>query len=198
MKTRLTLATLMVWLAAALPAAAHDNSGMAGGLTSGLLHPVSGLDHLIAMVAVGLWGAQLGGRLRWLLPVVFPAVMAVGGALGARGMPLPGVETGIALSAVLLGGAVALAARPPVGLAVALTGAFAILHGHAHGAELPAAASPLGYGIGFVVATGLLHLTGIAVGTMHGWSPAGSRIVRGVGAAILLLGGFFLVSSLGG
>ena len=107
-------------LAAALPANAHQEAGLAGDLESGLLHPLTGPDHLVAMVAVGLWGAQLRGRLMWLLPVVFPVVMALGGVLGVRGIPLPGVEIGIALSGVLLGLAVLLAARPPAWAALVL------------------------------------------------------------------------------
>lgn len=183
--------------AAALPANAHQEAGLAGGLESGLLHPLTGPDHLVAMVAVGLWGAQLRGRLMWLLPVVFPVVMALGGVLGVRGVPLPGVEIGIALSGVLLGLAVLLAARPPAWAALLLTGIFAIFHGHAHGEELPEAANPLAYGIGFVAATGLLHLAGIAIGLLNEWRPAGPKLVRAAGAGVMAAGAFFLIRVLG-
>src|SRR5207237_10558291 len=118
------------------PALAHGIEGT-GGFLAGLSHPIFGPDHVVAMVAVGLWGAFLGAPAIWLLPIVFPLVMAAGGALGIIGLPLPAVETGIAASAVILGLMVALAARPPLWSAVALVGGFAIFHGYAHGKELP-------------------------------------------------------------
>jgi urease accessory protein len=176
------------------PALAHTEAGIAGGLLSGFLHPILGPDHVIAMVAVGLWGAFLGAPAIWLLPIVFPLVMALGGVLGVLGVPLPAVEVGIALSAVALGAMVAFAARPPLWVAAVLVGAFAIFHGHAHGAELPAAANPLAYGIGFVAATGLLHLTGIAFGLLVRW-PLGERAVRAGGGLIACAGLYFLVGA---
>ncbi|MBZ0249452.1 MAG: HupE/UreJ family protein, partial [Burkholderiales bacterium] len=141
-------------LLVALPAWAHEGGGQAAGFLSGMLHPVSGLDHVLAMVAVGLWGAQLGAPAIWLLPVAFPLVMAFGGFLGLMGVPVPGVEIGIALSAVLLGVMVATQSRPPLGVAIALVGFFAVFHGHAHGTELPVGASGLLYSVGFVIVTG--------------------------------------------
>ena len=140
--------TSMVVVATAMPALAHIQQGQAQGLVSGLLHPISGLDHVAAMVAVGIWGAQLGLPAIWLLPVVFPLVMAFGGFLGLINIPVPGVEYGIALSALLLGIAVALEARPSLWVAALLVGMFAIFHGHAHGAELPVGQSALMYSIG--------------------------------------------------
>jgi urease accessory protein len=181
---------------AAHPAFAHEQSGVAGGLASGLLHPLTGLDHLIAMVAVGIWGAQLGGAAIWVLPITFPMVMAVGGVLGVLKIPLPVPELVIALSALVLGGAVAFRLRVPFAAAAAIVAVFAIFHGHAHGAELPGSANPLAYGLGFVVATGLLHVCGITIGTLTKW-PAGERLIQGVGAVIAALGGYFLVMSLG-
>jgi urease accessory protein len=178
----------------ATPALAHTEVGVAGGLVSGFLHPLLGPDHVVAMVAVGLWGAFLGLPAMWVLPVVFPLVMACGGVLGVLGVPLPGVELGIALSAVALGAMVAFAARPPLWVAAVLVGAFAIFHGHAHGAELPGAANPLAYGLGFVVATGLLHLTGIAFGLLVRW-PLGMRAVRAGGGLIACAGLYFLVGT---
>jgi urease accessory protein len=130
----------------------------------------------------------------WLLPVVFPVVMAFGGLLGINGVPLPGVEIGIAASAVALGAVVALALRPPLWVAAVLVGAFAIFHGHAHGTELPQAANPLAYGVGFVVATGLLHLSGIALGLLARW-PAGLQAVRVGGALIACAGLYFLTGA---
>ena len=166
-------------------------AGAVGGFASGFTHPIFGWDHVVAMVAVGLWGAFLGAPAIWLLPVVFPLVMAGGGALGILGVPVPAVETGIAASAVVLGLLVAFAARPPLWLAAVVVGAFAIFHGHAHGTELPAAADPLTYAIGFVLATGLLHLLGIAFGLLVRW-PAGMIAVRAGGGAIALVGVAFL------
>jgi urease accessory protein len=178
------------------PAQAHAGAAtLAGGFLSGFLHPVLGWDHVIAMVAVGLWGAFLGTPAIWLLPVVFPAVMAFGGALGVAGVPLPGVETGIAASAIVLGGMIAAAARPPLWVAAVIVGAFAIFHGHAHGTELPQAANALAFSAGFVIATGLLHLGGITFGLLVRW-PQGRLAVRVAGGAIALGGLGFLTGLL--
>lgn len=182
-----------VLLAATLPAFAHSSASDAtGGFLAGFLHPVLGWDHVIAMVAVGLWGAFLGLPAIWVLPVVFPLVMAAGGALGVAGVPLPGVEVGIALSAVVLGAMVAAAARPPLAVAALIVGAFAIFHGHAHGTELPESANPVAFSLGFVIATGLLHVAGIAFGTLVRWN-AGRLAVRAAGGLIGVLGLGFLV-----
>lgn len=189
------LFTALALLLATAPAFAHTAEGVAGGFISGFLHPVAGWDHVVAMVAVGLWGAFLGRPAVWLLPVVFPMVMALGGALGVVGVPLPGVEVGIALSAIVLGGAVALAARPPLVVAALIVGVFAVFHGHAHGTELPQSASPVAYSLGFVIATGALHAAGIGFSLLTRWA-AGQWVVRGGGAAIAALGGFFLWQAL--
>jgi urease accessory protein len=182
---------LALLLLAPLPAWAHVQQGQAAGFLNGLRHPVSGLDHVLAMVAVGLWGAQLGAPAIWMLPVTFPLVMAFGGFLGLVGVPLPGVEVGVAASAILLGSMVAAKARPPLRLAALLVGFFAIFHGHAHGTELPAGQSGLLYSVGFVIATGLLHATGIAVGLIHTW-PWGRTALRSAGAAVAAAGVYFL------
>ncbi len=171
-------------------ALAHQ-SGMVGGFTSGLAHPILGWDHVIAMVAVGLWGAFLGMPAIWVLPVVFPLVMAFGGALGVMGIPVPSVETGIAVSAIVLGLMVAFAVRPPIWIAAVIVAIFAIFHGHAHGTELPGAASPITYSLGFVIATGLLHLCGIGFGLLVRW-PVGKYAVQAGGGVIALLGVGFL------
>lgn len=185
-------------LLALLPsiALAHAQVGTADGFVTGFMHPVLGPDHLIAMVAVGLWGAQLGSPAIWLLPITFPLVMALGAMLGAVGVSVPSVEVGIAVSAIALGVMVASAARPPFGLAMTIVGVFAIFHGHAHGTELPAAVNPLAYGVGFVVATGLLHLTGILFGLLIAW-PLNGRAVRLCGGSIAVGGGWFLMSNVG-
>jgi len=170
---------------------AHAEKGTIGGFVSGFVHPLTGLDHIAAMVAVGLWGAYLGAPAMWLLPVIFPMVMALGGALGVLGVPMPGVETGIALSGVALGLMVAFAARPPLWIAAVLVGFFAIFHGHAHGKEMPISANAMTYAVGFVMATGLLHLSGIALGLLVKW-PWGRVMVRATGGAIAAVGFGFL------
>ena len=172
-------------------ASAHSEIGNIGGFVSGFKHPLTGIDHIVAMVAVGLWGAFLGGRAMWTLPVVFPVVMALGGAMGVLGMPLPGVEIGIALSGIILGLMVAFAAKPPLWVAAVIVGIFAIFHGHAHGTELPEAANAMTFAIGFVISTGLLHLSGIAFGLLVKW-PWGRIAVRLGGGVISLVGFGFL------
>ncbi|MEZ5489667.1 MAG: HupE/UreJ family protein [Gammaproteobacteria bacterium] len=173
---------------------AHTEEGVVGGFISGFLHPVYGPDHVVAMVAVGMWGAFLGSPAIWLLPVVFPLVMAFGGALGVIGVPLPLVEVGIASSAIVLGLMVLLAVRPPLWVAAVLVGAFGIFHGHAHGTELPAASNPLSYAIGFVLATGLMHLVGIAFGLLADL-PRGRLVVRIAGGLISASGLYFLTGA---
>ncbi|MCK1389195.1 HupE/UreJ family protein [Bradyrhizobium sp. 1] len=190
------LTAAIVSFALAQPALAHEQAGVAGGLVSGLLHPVTGIDHLIAMVAVGIWGAQLGAPAIWILPITFPLVMAVGGVLGVLHVPLPMPEVMIAVSAVILGVAVAARLRLPFPAAALVVAIFAIFHGHAHGAELPRAANALAYGVGFVTATGLLHLFGIAIGALTRW-PFGERVIQGLGAGIAGVGCYFLAQGLG-
>ena len=178
----------LVWPAVAV---AHTRGGEAFGFVSGFEHPISGLDHVVAMIAVGLWGAQLGAPAMWLLPVTFPMVMAFGGMLGLMGVPLPGIEAGIAVSAISLGFAVVREARPNLWIAALVVGVFAIFHGNAHGTELPPGANAILYSIGFVIATGLLHATGIGMGLAHRW-PAGRMALRAAGAAVALAGVAFL------
>ncbi|MFG1362496.1 HupE/UreJ family protein [Xanthobacter versatilis] len=190
---------LVAFLFAAIPLApafAHTGTGVSLGLLSGFMHPLSGADHLVAMVAVGLWGAQLGNPAIWVLPVTFPLVMAVGGLLGVLGVPLPAVEPVIAVSGIALGLMVALSARPPLWVAAVMVGVFAIFHGFAHGRELPEAADAVAYAVGFVGATGLLHLSGILIGVLVGWE-AGARVVRACGAAIGCVGVYFLLAAVG-
>lgn len=190
--TRVNLSAFFILLLLAGQALGHQDAGDGSGFVSGFMHPLLGWDHIIAMFAVGLWGAFLGNPAIWLLPVVFPLVMAFGGALGVLGIPVPAVETGIAASALVLGLMVAFAVRPPLWIAAVLVGAFAIFHGHAHGTELPGAANPLTYSLGFVLATGLLHLAGVAFGLLVRW-PAGRAAVRLTGGSIALLGGGLLL-----
>jgi urease accessory protein len=168
-----------------------DHSHMS--FTEGLLHPFTGLDHVLAMVAVGLWASQIGGRALWLLPLTFPAVMAVGAALGLSGVTLPWVEIGIAASVMVLGAVVALALRPSLAISIPLIGAFALLHGYSHGVELPASASALSYGAGFIAATLVLHAIGIATGLIAGRLPV-RFAARTAGGAIAVLGMALLVT----
>lgn len=192
MKVRHTASLLLLhMLLVPASAFAHVKGGEVLGLFSGIKHPISGLDHVLAMIAVGLWGAQLGAPAVWLLPVTFPMVMAFGGLLGIMGVKLPGIEIGIAASAIALGFAVFQEARPKLWVAGMMVGFFAIFHGHAHGAELPPGGNGLLYSIGFVVMTGCLHATGIALGLVHRWS-AGRAALRAAGACVSLAGIFFL------
>jgi urease accessory protein len=166
---------------------AHSEQGAAIDFWGGFTHPIFGLDHVIAMVAVDLWGAFLGPPAIWVLPVVFPLVMAVAGALGVLGLPLHGVETGIALSAIMLGAMVAGAVKPPLWIAAVLVGAFAVFHGYAHGIELPVGADAIAFSMGFVIATGMLHLAGIGFGSLSHW-PAGRIAVRLAGVVVAVIG----------
>jgi urease accessory protein len=195
MKTSMQKFLALVLLLGSSAAMAHTGAGTTGGFAAGFMHPILGWDHVVAMVAVGLWGAFLGRPAIWVLPVVFPLVMAFGGALGVIGVPLPAVETGIAASAIVLGCMVALAARPPLWVAAVLVGIFAIFHGHAHGTELPGSANPLAFSLGFVIATGMLHVCGIAFGLLVRW-PQGRVAVRVCGGAIAAIGVGFLTGVL--
>lgn len=191
-RPKIAFPALALFLFTATAAQAHTGSGALGGFQSGFLHPILGFDHLLAMLLVGIWGAQMGGRNVWMLPVVFPLVMAAGGFAGAAGFPLPGVETVIALSVIGLGLAVAFAAKPPEWAAAVLVGIFAVFHGYAHGMELPEAADGVAYGIGFVLATGLIHLAGIGFGLAVIPRQQG-RLARAAGAAMSLAGVYFLL-----
>ena len=174
-------------------AAAHITQGSMGGFGAGFEHPLTGPDHFLAMFAVGIWGAQMGGRAVWTLPVTFPLIMAAGGLLGMLGVSLPYVELGIALSIVALGSAIAFAWRPVEAIALVLIGIFAICHGYAHGVELPSAADPADYAAGFVIATGLIHLLGVGVGLALG-KPFDGRVARALGAVIAVGGIYFLAA----
>jgi urease accessory protein len=174
-------------LLAAVPAFAHVGAGPTSGFGNGLLHPIGGIDHLCAMIAVGLWAAQQGKRALWAVPLAFMSMMALGGALGMAGFSLPFVEQGIAASVLVLGVLIAAAARLPLAAGVLLVAAFAVFHGHAHGAEMPRTVSGLAYGAGFIAATALLHAGGIALGLSLKKldKPRGLRLA---GAAIAMCG----------
>lgn len=176
-------------------ASAHIVSAEAVGFLSGVEHPISGFDHIIAMVAVGLWGAQLGAPAIWLLPITFPLVMAFGGFAGLTGVVLPGSEIAIALSGVCLGACVLAELRPPLWVAMLVVGAFGLFHGYAHGVELRPGENALFYSIGFILATGLLHAAGITIGLVHRWGW-GRRALRGAGVLILCGGLYFVRAAL--
>jgi urease accessory protein len=178
------------------PAAAHMGTGLPGGFVSGFKHPFSGIDHLLAMISVGLWGAFLGRPLIYALPVVFPAMMVVGATMGMFVVPLPPVELGIALSVVVLGGCIALSVRAPVWAASIIVAVFAVFHGYAHGKELPSAADPVSYSAGFVLATGLLHVAGICLGFLNDL-PNGVVATRSMGAVIATVGIGLLYRAIG-
>ena len=175
------------------PALAHVSQGTESGFVSGFRHPLGGADHFLAMFAVGIWGAQMGGRSILTLPVTFPLVMAVGGLSGMMGIPLPDVELGIALSILALGAVILFAWRPIEPVALLLIAVFAICHGYAHGVELPRAADPTEYAVGFVVATGLIHVLGIGVGLVLD-KPFGGRLAKALGGAISACGVYFLAT----
>lgn len=187
--------TLLFIISTSLAFAHTDAAGVTGGFISGFTHPLFGWDHVAAMVAVGLWGFFLGRPAIWILPVVFPLVMALGGVLGLLNVPVPAIETGIAVSSIVLGLLIALAVKAPLWVAAVIVGIFAVFHGHAHGAELPGAANPLAYSLGFVISTGLLHLAGIAFGELGRFSW-GKYVVRTGGGLIALAGVGFLTGAL--
>jgi urease accessory protein len=188
MTLKRTLAAAALLLTPAL-AFAHPGHGD-NGLVAGISHPLGGLDHLLAMLAVGLWAAQQQGRARWALPVTFVVTLLIGGLLGFAGFNLPALESGIAASVLALGLAVALAVRPPLSLAMAATAMFALFHGVAHGLELPEISSPWTYAVGFVVATAVLHAAGYAV--VRVLPQAAAPLVRLAGAASAATGVWLL------
>ncbi len=186
---RLPLALLTL---VALPgsAAAHTTGAEGAGLVHGLVHPLAGWDHLLAMLAVGVWAAQQGGRAVWVAPAVFLVGLLAGGLLGTTGVELPAVEAGILVSLVVVGLLIALTIRLPLAAGAAIVGAFGLVHGHAHGAELPEVAAPLVYAAGFVSTSLLLHLVGVAIGeaARRAALPLLPRLGGGAVAAAGLLG----------
>ena len=176
-----------------LPSLAQAHPGPPGhthGFANGLLHPLGGLDHICAMLAVGLWAAQRGGRALWLVPTAFVSVMILGGILGMGGTQIPFIEQGVAASVLILGILIAAAVRLPLAASAVVVGFFALFHGYAHGAEMPKTASGLAFGIGFVLATSSLHLTGIGIGLAARKSDA-MQWIRLIGGAIAA-GGVYL------
>jgi urease accessory protein len=183
------LITLAITLAATIPAFAHLDPVEHGSLAAGFSHPLFGLDHILAMVAVGLWAAQQGGRAIWAAPAAFIGTMALGFAAALAGVPLPFVEPVILASVIFIGIAIALALPIPTSAMAALVGFFALFHGHAHGGELGAAGA-WQFALGFVLATGLLHAVGIRAGLLL--SRVSGKLLTRVAGAATALGGLFL------
>jgi len=173
----------------------HSSGDIGGGFVGGFIHPISGFDHVVAMVAVGLWGSQLKDPAIWVLPITFPIVMAFGGIIGGVGIDIPFIEIGIALSAIILGVVVAFEITPKLWIAGVIVGVFAIFHGHAHGTELPKSANIIAYSSGFVIATGFLHLIGILFGLLDRYKN-GKIAIRVGGVSIMLVGIYFLYSNI--
>jgi urease accessory protein len=182
-----TLLLSLIFFAPSLAQAHPGAPGHTHGFSNGLFHPLTGLDHICAMVAVGLWAAQRGGRALWLVPATFVSIMIVGGILGMGKVGIPYVEQGIAASVLVLGTFIAAAARLPMAASMAIVALFALFHGYAHGAEMPDTASGLAYGIGFVIATASLHLSGIGIGLLaQRFSSA--QFIRYLGGGIAACG----------
>jgi urease accessory protein len=193
--TRTIACAAVMGLALTAPALAHTGVGAhSHGFAAGFLHPLMGLDHMLAMLGVGVWAAQLGKRATWLVPAAFVAVMIAGAGLALAGAPLPMVEVGIAGSVLMIGALIAFGARMPVGLAMGLVGLFALFHGHAHGTELPGFAHPAAYGAGFVAATALLHVAGVGI-ALAVRQHAAKLPFRVAGAAMALVGGGLLLGA---
>ncbi len=188
----LTVALAFALIAA--PASAHLSPEEHGSFMAGLTHPLMGLDHVLAMIGVGLWGAVLGGRARGALPTIFVASMVMGFGLALRGLPLPLVEPMVLGSVLLLGSAVGLMVRLPLAAAGALTGLFGLFHGHAHGGELGSAGA-LAFGLGFVASTAILHASGLLIAWGYSTGQRHARLVRGMGWATAL-GGLWLAIGL--
>jgi urease accessory protein len=187
------LAATAAFAVAASPAFAHTGIG-GNGFVAGFAHPLFGMDHLLAMLGIGIWGAQLGGRASWMVPASFVGVMVLGAALALAGAPLAMVEFGIGGSVLAIGGLIAFGARLPLALAMGLAGLFALFHGHAHGTELPGFAHPAAYGAGFVLATALLHAAGFGIATVLR-APAMRLPLRLGGAAMAVVGGSYLIGA---
>ena len=181
------IATVLALPATALAHPGHEGHELTWDFSAGAVHPLTGWDHLLAMVAIGFWAVQLGGRTRWLVPSAFVAAMALGAAFGRSGMVVPGIEQGIAASLLVLGLLISTATRMPAWVGVVLAGGFACFHGFAHGAEAPATSDGLMYGAGFMVATACLHLAGIGLGTLLARQQRAVRLIGGAVAGVGLV-----------
>lgn len=189
-----TFVTILVF--APVVALAHSGHDDASGLAHGFVHPVSGIDHVLAMVAVGLLAAQYGGRALWLVPLSFVVAMAIAGVIGMAGIVAPVAEVGIGVSVVVLWLAIAFQLRPPTLVATAVVGFFALFHGYAHGTELPDGITGLSFALGFLLATALLHGTGVGLGLLMQRQASSRRLIQAGGGAMALVGIAMLASFL--
>ena len=171
---------------------AHDGSNVPfGGFLAGLVHPVLGYDHFLAMLSVGILSAQIGGRAIWTVPATFVGVMAGGGALGLLGPGFNFIELGIAVSLIILGIVIAAERRLAIGVAMVAVGVFATFHGYAHGSEVPTTAEPFLYALGFLTGTALIHILGVVIGDVAKHYEKGKMILRGGGAMVAFIGVLF-------
>jgi urease accessory protein len=180
-----------------LPIAAQAHPGHSAGTTGfldGFGHPLGGLDHVLAMVAVGLWAVQLGGKAVWAVPLAFIGVMAGSAAIGTIGLQIPGIEQGIALSDSILGLLILAAIKLPTGLGMLIVAILASFHGYAHGVEMPQSASGLAYGCGFIIATTLLHSTGLGFAML----VKNQKVIQWIGGAIAMTGGYLFFNTFAG
>lgn len=191
MKTKILTLLLSLFSCAAF---AHESGGD-NGFVSGILHPILGLDHLLAMLCVGILSAQLGGRSIWQLPLTFVLVMVIGGLLGVFQIPMPAVEVGISLSVLVLGAGIAIDRELAPWIAIGFTALFAVFHGYAHGLEMPSMATPASYVSGFVLGTASIHIIGVFIGVFATQKVLRRKVLRGVGAGVLFSGLYFLVGA---
>ncbi|GAB4355872.1 MAG: HupE/UreJ family protein [Gammaproteobacteria bacterium] len=189
-----TILFVLLMLVIAPAAQAHEVA-KGGGFMLGLLHPVLGFDHLLAMVSVGILSTQFGGRAIWQVPATFVVIMVVGGVLGIQGVGVPSVETGIAVSVMVLGAALAIGRKIHLGVCLLFVGLFALFHGHAHGVEMPHVADPKLYAAGFVTGTAAIHILGVAIGLVAERIPQGVAGLRYVGAGIAGIGVHLLIGA---
>lgn len=194
MKFLLSQAYVIVTLLLPSVAWAHSGAGEGGGWMYGLSHPLSGLDHACAMIAVGLWAAQMGEHAMWRVPLAFVSVMILGGLAGMAGIHVSFIEAGIAMSLLVLGVLIAAAARLPLQMSVAIVAAFALFHGYAHGAEIPRHTAGLAYVAGFVLATAMLHVSGISAALILK-RLGRAMLVRAAGAAVAVCGGYLWLAA---
>ena len=193
----LSIGTFALVISLPAIAQAHVGHGETVGFLHGLEHPIGGLDHILAMLAVGLWAAQLGGHAVWSVPLTFVSVMALGGVLGIAGVPVPFVEQSIIASDLIFGGLVLMATRLPLAVSISIVGLLAVFHGYAHGEEMPKNAAALEYAAGFMVATAALHLSGVGIALLMN-KLLKDRLVRLAGGGIILGGIYVLVNALAG
>ena len=173
---------------------AHTGVGDPTGFWHGLTHPIGGLDHILAMVAVGLWAAQMGGKALWMMPAAFIIAMAVSSVVGHLGLLLPGIEQGILASDFILGLLLLFAARLPLAVSTVIVGILAIFHGYAHGVEMPQTASGLTYGIGFIISTAILHLAGIGLGlAINRYQPKLQALLFRLGGGAVVIGAVYVL-----